>query len=88
MVTAHWVCTAALSNQSILLTIIDVKSRLGVGQALCDHVKRLGRGVMSRMLNITSEVEGSSLFASMLQPSHGADGTVDDIEKYLPIGVV
>lgn len=37
--------------------------------------------------NAASEVDSTSLFASILHPSRGADATVDEIEKYMSIGV-
>jgi hAT family C-terminal dimerisation region len=70
VVTAHWVDTSSLSCMSILLTILDVKSGSGVGrrvgQALFDHLKRLGLGVMQRILNITTD-NGSDATAAVKQ---------------------
>jgi len=48
-----------LTNKSILLTILDVKCGTGVskriGTALFEYLKRLGRDVMTRLLNVVSD---------------------------------
>jgi hypothetical protein len=59
VVTAHWVDVTSLTNKSILLTILDVKCGTGVskrvGTALFEYLKRLGRDVMTRLLNVVSD---------------------------------
>jgi hypothetical protein len=59
VVTAHWVDVASLTNKSILLMILDVKCETGVskriGVALFEYLKRLGRDVVTRLLNVVSD---------------------------------
>jgi hypothetical protein len=59
VVTAHWVDVVSLTNKSILLTILDVKSGTGinkhVGAALFEYLKCLGRDVVMRLLNVVSD---------------------------------
>jgi len=58
VVTAHLVDVISLTNKNILLTILDVKCGTGVnnrvGVALFEYLKRLGRDVMMRLLNVVS----------------------------------
>jgi hypothetical protein len=59
IVTAHWVDVISLTNKNILLTILDVKCGTGVsnrvGAALFEYLKRLGRDVVTRLLNVVSD---------------------------------
>jgi hypothetical protein len=59
VVTAHWVEAAALITRSILLTVLDVKCGPGVGKrvgdALFEHLKRMGHGTVTRLLNVVSD---------------------------------
>jgi hypothetical protein len=59
IVTAHWVDLASLTTKTILLTILDVKSGDGVGQrvgtALFEYLKSIGRGVLTRVLNVVTD---------------------------------
>jgi hypothetical protein len=59
VVTAHWVDVASLTNKNILFTILNVKCGTGVskrvGTALFEYLKRLGRDVMTRLLNVVSD---------------------------------
>jgi hypothetical protein len=59
IITAHWVDVTSLTNKSILLMILDVKCRTGVskrvGTALFDYLKRLGRDVVTRLLNVIND---------------------------------
>jgi hypothetical protein len=68
VVTAHWVDVSSMSTKSVLLTIIVVASGTGVGAhvgvALFEHLKRMGRDVLTRVLNVTSE-NGSDAIAAV-----------------------
>jgi len=59
VVTAHWVDVTFLTNKNIFLTILDVKCGTGVskrvGAALFEYLKRLGRDVVTRLLNIVND---------------------------------
>jgi hypothetical protein len=59
VVTAQWVDASSMSTKSALLTIIDVACGTGVGArvgvALFEHLKRMGRDVLTRVLNVTSD---------------------------------
>ncbi|OAE20506.1 hypothetical protein AXG93_948s1130 [Marchantia polymorpha subsp. ruderalis] len=65
VVTAHWVDVVTMKTKSILLTILDVKCGAGVGVRvetdLFEYLKRMGRDVVTRILNVTSD--------------HGSDAT-------------
>jgi len=68
VVTAHWVDIASLTNKSILLTILDIKCGTGVskrvGAALFEYLKRLGRDVVMRLLNVMND-NGSDMTAAV-----------------------
>jgi hypothetical protein len=57
-----------MSTKRVLLTIIDVACGTGVGArvgvALFEHFKRMGRGVPTRVLNVTSD-NGSDAIAAV-----------------------
>jgi hypothetical protein len=59
IVAAHWVDVAFLTNKNILLTILDIKCGIGVSKhveaALFEYLKRLGRDVMTCLLNVVSD---------------------------------
>jgi hypothetical protein len=59
IVTAYWVDVASLTNKSILLTILDVKCGISVNKrvkaALFKYLKRLGRDVMTHLLNVVND---------------------------------
>jgi hypothetical protein len=59
VVTAYWVDVASLNNKSILPTILDVKCGTSVnkhiGATLFKYLKRMGRDVMTRLLNVISD---------------------------------
>ncbi len=59
VVTAQWVDVTSLTNKNILLTILDVKRGIGVSKrvrtALFEYLKRLGRNVVTRLLNVVSD---------------------------------
>ncbi len=67
IVTVHWVNVTSLTNKSNLLTILDVKCRTGVskrvGTALFEYLKRLGRDVVARMLNVVSDNGSNAITA-------------------------
>jgi hypothetical protein len=58
VITAHWVDVTSLTNKNILLTILDVKCGTGVSKrvraTLFEYLKRLGRDVVTRLLNVTT----------------------------------
>jgi hypothetical protein len=68
VVTAYWVDVASLNNKSILPTILDVKCGTSVskhiGATLFKYLKRMGRDVMTRLLNVISD-NGSDMTASI-----------------------
>jgi N-methylhydantoinase B/oxoprolinase/acetone carboxylase alpha subunit len=57
-----------LTNKSIFLTILDVKCEIGVNKrvraALFEYLKRLGRDVLTRLLNVVSD-NGSDATATI-----------------------
>lgn len=59
VVTAHWVDVVTMKIKTILLTILDVKCGAGVGVRvgtdLFEYLKRMGRDVVTRILNVTSD---------------------------------
>jgi hypothetical protein len=59
VVTAYWVDVTSLNNKSILPTILDVKCGTSVnkhiGATLFKYLKRMGRDVMTRLLNVISD---------------------------------
>jgi hypothetical protein len=59
IVTMHWVNVTSLTNKTILLTILDIKCRTGISKrirtALFEYLKRLGRDVVTRLLNVVSD---------------------------------
>jgi hypothetical protein len=59
IITAHWVDVTSLTNKSIFLTIFDVKCETSinkrVGAALFEYLKRLGRDVVTCLLNVVSD---------------------------------
>jgi hypothetical protein len=88
VVTTHWVDVASLTNKSIFLTILDVKCRTGVnkrvGAALFEYLKRLGRDVVTCLLNVVSDngSDATVAIARLFQlvntdalPSHGVKPT-------------
>eukprot|EP00842_Homolaphlyctis_polyrhiza_P002297 jgi/Hompol1/3068/HPOL_006317-RA len=66
--TAHWVDIDNHATKSILLTILDVESGNGVGQrvgsALFDYLKRMGRDVVTHLLNVVTD-NGSDAVAAV-----------------------
>jgi hypothetical protein len=59
IVIAYWVDVASLTNKSILLTILDVKCGTSVNKrvkaALFKYLKRLGRDVVTHLLNVVND---------------------------------
>jgi len=59
VVTTHWVDVTSLPNKNILLTILDVKCGTDVskrvGAALFEYLKRLGRDVLTCLLNVVND---------------------------------
>eukprot|EP00842_Homolaphlyctis_polyrhiza_P002298 jgi/Hompol1/3069/HPOL_006318-RA len=68
IVTAHWVDINNHATKSILLTILDVESGNGAGQrvgsALFEYLKRMGRDVVTRLLNVVTD-NGSDAVAAV-----------------------
>nr|XP_032823942.1 uncharacterized protein LOC116950326 [Petromyzon marinus] len=59
MVTVHWIDTKSVASKSLLLMILYVQSRRGVGKrigtALFEHLQSLGHNVSSKLLAVTSD---------------------------------
>jgi hypothetical protein len=67
VVTVHWVDMSSMVMKSLLLTIIDVACGTGVGRrvgtALFEHLKGIGRDVLTRLLNVVSDNGGDATAA-------------------------
>ncbi|CAK9206011.1 unnamed protein product [Sphagnum troendelagicum] len=59
VIIAHWVDVVSLTDKGIFMAILDVKCETSVskrvGAALFEYLKRLGRDVMTRLLNVVSD---------------------------------
>jgi hypothetical protein len=68
VVTIHWIDTVTPKLKSLLRTIIDVASGLGVGvrdtKALFEHLKGMGLNVLTKLLNVVSD-NGSDAIATV-----------------------
>jgi hypothetical protein len=68
IVTTHWVDVTSLTNKSILLMILDVKCGTDISKrvttTLFEYLKRLGRDVVARLLNVVSD-NGSDATAAI-----------------------
>jgi hypothetical protein len=73
IVTVHWVDVTSPTNKNILLMILNVKCGIGVskrvGAALFKYLKRLGRDVVTCLLNVVSD-NGSDTMITVTRLFH------------------
>ncbi|PTQ38991.1 hypothetical protein MARPO_0048s0096, partial [Marchantia polymorpha] len=73
VVTTHWVDVVTMKTKSILLTILDVKCGAGVGVRvetdLFEYLKCMGRDVVTRILNVTSDNGSDATNAVLIRQS-------------------
>jgi hypothetical protein len=86
VVTVHWVDVSSMAIKSLLLTIIDVACGTGVGRrvgtALFEHLKGMGRDVLTRLLNVVNN-NGGDVTAAVKQLFQLVNGAVG-YEQMLP----
>jgi hypothetical protein len=79
-VTVHWVDVSSMAMKSLRLTNIDFACGTGVGRrvgtALFEHLKGMGRNVLTRLLNVVSDNGGDATAAAkqLFQLVNGAVG--------------
>jgi hypothetical protein len=85
-VTVHWINVPTMAMKSSLLTIIDIACGTGVGRrvgtALFEHLKGMGRDVLTRLLNVVSD-NGGDVMAAVKQLFQLVNGAVG-YEQMLP----
>lgn len=84
--TAHWIDVQVLVPKKVLLTIITVTFGVGVSrrlvQALFEHLKAMGNGILTRLLDVTGENGSDAAEAArMLIQMNNADVELGQLQE-------